>query len=233
MAKEISLFLFLFFSALVVSNDPEPTDWETQISAPRSRVSSFRIRNCHLSVCLAQYPPQGEGIDKTWSLFLWTISCCSLGIQPLWLIRTTNYPTWELRWAFRWKTVSFLWSDLIRSHFPISSVVRARLGQPLRRAFGLCLPGSLLSCCCHLEEEEMETPLGRSRWSRERRQIRPEGHFLRSSVSPPTVSVSGCDSSICSLSLQYKDFFFKKPFASCASSFCSLPLAMTSCSPSG
>lgn len=36
--------------------------------------------------------------------------------------------------------VSFLWSDLIRSNFPISSLVRAWLRQPLRWAFGLCLP---------------------------------------------------------------------------------------------
>lgn len=102
------------------------------------------------------YPPQGKGIAKTWSLFLRTVSGCNLGIQPLWLIRTTNYPTWELRSAFRWKMVSFLWSDLIRSHFPISSVIAARLGQPLRRPFGLCLPGSLLSAAASWKRRKLK-----------------------------------------------------------------------------
>jgi hypothetical protein len=43
-------------------------------------------------VRLPHYPPQGEGTAKAWTLFLWTIGNYNLGIQPLQLIRTTNYP---------------------------------------------------------------------------------------------------------------------------------------------
>ena len=43
-------------------------------------------------VRLPHYPPQDEGAAKAWTLFLWTIGNYNLGIQPLQLIRTTNYP---------------------------------------------------------------------------------------------------------------------------------------------
>lgn len=47
---------FCFCFVLVAPNDPKPTDWETQISAPRSPVSSLLTRNCHLSVCFGTLP---------------------------------------------------------------------------------------------------------------------------------------------------------------------------------